>query len=358
MLRHFLAVFLTVTAVALSCRCADAGLFVPGEPADLIPNDGKMDALSFDRFRGKMTELTGAPGALDPRLPASELGKRLAQKMKELEQRKKRLTADEMTLLGALYYRLFRFDSALEILRDAARMGRNNFQAISDLAILFLAQGQYQDALQYLGDAKLLRPKKLPDVSAEQLAWVFKVDDVVRRLVRGRLGERSKKIPPSEVTPDDLFGVEFVGDGGKYQAGVIASAQKAKLPEDAIAIVQQMLLWTPADARLYWLLGELYNASGQLDKALTIMNECKDARRFQPDTLREHSQIIQDEINRRQEEQAANQRASAEKQEADRRQHRHIVIGVSVVGAVIVLSLLYWQVGLIVRKFARKEVDR
>ena len=38
--------------------------------------------------------------------------------------------------------------------------------------------------------------------------------------------------------------------------------EKAKLPKYAIEIVQQLLVWLPEDARLYWLLGELYNAQG------------------------------------------------------------------------------------------------
>ena len=56
--------------------------------------------------------------------------------------------------------------------------------------------------------------------------------------------------------------VKFVGASGKFEPGNLAPEEKAKLPKDAIEIVQQLLVWLPEDARLYWLLGELYNAQG------------------------------------------------------------------------------------------------
>jgi hypothetical protein len=60
-----------------------------------------------------------------------------------------------------------------------------------------------------------------------------------------------------------LTPVRFVGDGGKYEAGSIASAEKAKLPPDAVEIIEQLLIWLPHDDRLFWLLGELLNARGE-----------------------------------------------------------------------------------------------
>src|SRR5205085_4989182 len=62
------------------------------------------------------------------------------------------------------------------------------------------------------------------------------------------------KKPPSPV--------RFVGESGKFEPGKLARGEKAKLPGNAIEIVQQLLVWLPGDDRLYWLLGELYNAQG------------------------------------------------------------------------------------------------
>jgi hypothetical protein len=66
--------------------------------------------------------------------------------------------------------------------------------------------------------------------------------------------------------------VRFVGESGDFEPGKIAKAEKAKLdavrkfPSDPgpIDIVQQLLIWLPDDQRLFWLLGELYNAAADL----------------------------------------------------------------------------------------------
>ena len=55
--------------------------------------------------------------------------------------------------------------------------------------------------------------------------------------------------------------IKFVNDKGVFEPGM-SSAELKKLPRDAREIVQQLLLWLPDDLRLYWLLGEIYNAEG------------------------------------------------------------------------------------------------
>ena len=41
-----------------------------------------------------------------------------------------------------------------------------------------------------------------------------------------------------------------------------------------MALVQQLLLWFPEDTRLLWLLGELYNASGEMRAADQVFDDC------------------------------------------------------------------------------------
>jgi hypothetical protein len=74
--------------------------------------------------------------------------------------------------------------------------------------------------------------------------------------------------------------VRFVNDAGVYEPGVLASAERDKLPPDALAIVQQLLLWFPLDTRLYWLLAELYAAADDLDSAAVILEECTWSRAY------------------------------------------------------------------------------
>jgi hypothetical protein len=102
---------------------------------------------------------------------------------------------------------------------------------------------------------------------------------------------------------DDLFGGEkgslhFVGDSGRYEAGKLAAKEREKLPSDAVAIVQQLLLWIPGggpgleDTRLYWLLGELYNAEGYTVTAAQIFDQCVFNRGYTFPEIREHQKIV------------------------------------------------------------------
>jgi hypothetical protein len=86
------------------------------------------------------------------------------------------------------------------------------------------------------------------------------------KLVRMR-----QKEPKTTTGLDNLFGVPFVGALGKPEAGKINPAARKKLPADDVAIVQQLALWLPSDARLLWLLGELANAHGDVRTAAAIL---------------------------------------------------------------------------------------
>src|SRR5579871_548300 len=154
---------LAVTILSAVNGAVRAGLYTPGEPADFVPKDGKVFALAFDpTFRLKFLELTGAGAALDPRFRTSDLGKRILAKVNEMEPRKARLNAEELTTLGAYEYRLASFDPAMGDLLQATRMDRANFRATSDLGMVYFVQGQYTEAFQYLAGAKTLQLKELP----------------------------------------------------------------------------------------------------------------------------------------------------------------------------------------------------
>src|SRR2546429_240416 len=71
---------------------------------------------------------------------------------------------------------------------------------------------------------------------------------------------------------DDLLGVRFVNDKGEYEPGRLGAAQRKKLRADAVASVQQVALWLPADGRLLWLLGELAASHGDVRTAAAIMD--------------------------------------------------------------------------------------
>src|SRR4029079_19683820 len=89
-----------------------------------------------------------------------------------------------------------------------------------------------------------------------------------------------RKPNPETEEPFRLFGdVKFVNVAGAYEPGNLGPTERQKLPKDAVAIVQHLLLWAPGDTSLYWLLGELYAADGQLEDAKLRFDPRVDAPR-------------------------------------------------------------------------------
>jgi hypothetical protein len=136
-------------------------------------------------------------------------------------------------------------------------------------------------------------PPTVKGWSAAQRDWLRKFDDTYLphyyRLQRNDAEAKPRPAPEAE-EPTPLFPlpdkdgraapVRFVNDAGVYEPGTLAAAERAKLPPDALAVVQQMLLLFPGDTRLYWLLAELYAADDKLDEALKILDECAWSRQY------------------------------------------------------------------------------
>ncbi len=342
-MRHLIFALLALTTVT---NAANAGLYESGEPYEFVPNDGKVAAHSFDSFRIRLSDLRSIPV---PSPQPSALRRKYLERRDELNAVRRRLNASELDVLGSCYYRLLDRDGALSAWLEASRKDPRNFAAYSNLALLHFDMGDLLNARRYQVDVQL--PLVIPGMTEQQTAWFVKVEGYLRRLMKTRY-DQGKGIAPEQLRPDDLFGVEFVGDDG-YQAGHIAAAQKENVPEDAIAIVQQLLLWLPHDSRLQWLLAELYNANGDPGSALTLLRECIDPFRFRPALLDEHRRILekhfedlqaQDEQQRQQEEEHRRQK------ETQKRGSFWLVV---LIGGVVVTGLVGWQLFILFRRVAR-----
>lgn len=226
----------------------------------------------------------------------SDRGKVDARVRQALQKPAAARTPIEKVALAVDLLRLNRPDEAQGVLGSE----RSGYLANVTLAHLAIAQGQWAKALDYLDIAnEETPPQELPGISAAQLAWSVKLNrGPLMKFIQLRLHEeKSQKVPPEEERPDDLFGIRFVNDAGHYEPGQLAAAEKAKLPggdfTEALATVQQLVLWFPFDTRLYWLLGELYTAQGEFKTALDIMNECVDSGRFSNrKVLMEHREAV------------------------------------------------------------------
>ncbi len=207
--------------------------------------------------------------------------------------------ADKVNLSYYLIY-LGRADEAVALLRElASDRQKNNFMASANLAAAYLAAGNLRAALGSTDDALHFLKRGWTGWGKEQVEWYRRMEEVQKKLIRLRLREAAKEgraKPPENV--DDLFGVRFVGEDGDYQAGRIAEAEKAKLPKDAFVVAQQLVLWYPNDTRLYWLVGELLNADGQVPEARTVLDQCSDPRGLNAVELRRHRQVLAEAMSK------------------------------------------------------------
>jgi hypothetical protein len=300
----------SVVGLALVAGPGRASLYSPEAPFAIPIEDGKPSQLPFDEFKRRRAVLTNAmiepkageqtnpdrqafldrieqraPKGKDPKKPLTE-----AEEQRAL----RKMPAGEVAALATDRLRVGQVDRAMNAL--FTKRGGGYFVA-TGLAHAHAASGEWTDALNRHTerDFDVDMPEEVKGLSKPQRDWWEKLDaDYVTWFYRIRAadaearakttaGEREKLDEVEEILPlfpvpreggKPLPPVRFVNDAGEYQPGVIAASEKAKLPPDAIAIVQQLILWFPGETRLYWLLAELYAAENDLDSAIAIFDEC------------------------------------------------------------------------------------
>lgn len=230
---------------------ASAGLHYSGEKFAELPS--RMSGFLVDH-RSLRAAAVERPGDL-PVSPLRDDYLLAADRLEKLA-KTRALTADELADLGAVYVRLGKPDRAVSLLTPVVRKNPDHFRLAANLGTAFQLAGDLDRAAEYLEEAVRLAPEKLKD--AER--WHLK-------LVRLRAKEGRAANAPA--APDALFGVGYSGEPAK-----LADAERKKLPDDAVAVVQQLALWLPADGRLLWQLGELANAHGDVRTAAAILDGC------------------------------------------------------------------------------------
>jgi hypothetical protein len=261
--------FLVLLLLAIAAESARAGLYYSGEAMAELPSQWRGFLLDQRMLRNiALKPAAGAP-ASPARLHYQEEAAKLDKAARE-----RKLTADELADLGALYLRLGDVAKAIELLRDAQREYPNHFHIVANLGTAWQLQGDLGQAAACLQQAVRLAPGKLQKAEEYQLKLV-------------RLRQRQSRDAQGL---DDLFGISYADDAGAYHPGRLAAAQRKKLPSDAAAIAQQLALWLPADGRLLWQLAELANAHGDVKTAAAIMDGCVDQFGLRSPELRRHRQ--------------------------------------------------------------------
>lgn len=249
---------------------ARAGLHYSGETQNELPAN----------WRGFLPDHRALRTLAVPRAAAGPVYDTYADALLRLEAaaRSGPLTAGQAADLGAVYIRLGKPEKAVEVLRQARRRAPDDFRLAANLGTAWQLAGDLEQAAAALDDAVRLAPARWKPFEAAH-----------RTLVRLRL--REGKAAKDPATPDDLFGVRYVGESGKPEPGTMAAADRGKLPADAAAVVQQLALWLPADGRLLWHLGEIANAASDVRTAANILDGCVTEFGMKSPALRARRQI-------------------------------------------------------------------
>jgi tetratricopeptide (TPR) repeat protein len=150
--------------------------------------------------------------------------------------------------LASVLIRLRQTDQALDLLRRYVRDRRPTFAVFANLAHAHAVRGEWREAITAHQTA--LDDCRFP-IAIKHGEWLKRLENQYYRkwlIIRER--EARDKLPVSEQLPLPLF------DGPP--------------PADAIAIVQQLLLWDHSDVRLQWLLADLYRQAHRPRAALKI----------------------------------------------------------------------------------------
>jgi hypothetical protein len=205
-----------------------------------------------------------------------------AQQVDALERELKNgtLSMEERANLGGCYIRLGQPGKAINLLSAG---DRDHFLIRANLASAYFLSGEPERAVIHQEEVLRQWPLVWAGWNGGQNAWYRQCERVFLTLLRARIAEKQRDerdkargIPAAPKEVDPIFpGVRFVGPGkdGAYAAGRLATEVYDRLPPNAYGIALQLVLWYPQDVRLYWLLAELLNASGNVIAASQIFDE-------------------------------------------------------------------------------------
>ncbi len=340
-----------------------AGLYIPALPTqgpEISPQGVK--SLPFSIFRRDVLE--DMLRIANPQPPESKIRQQVlkAKDMLSAKFRTGSLTLPDRVNLSGYQIRLRQYQDAIDLLTPVATRECRNFMVFANLATAEQLAGNLERAISHLEQALDVWPSEWPGLTADQLRWHHKVEKYQLALLRRRWADSRLQSKPAPAL-DSLFvkdgqPVRFVGDNGKYEAGKIAPAERDKLPPDALAIVQQLLIWLPDDVLLYWQLGEVLNASGDVSSAATVFDDCVWKRRLDAPELRLHRQIVAEAAQVKSEESATalegSDNSPAPASGPNWLPDRNKLWTAGSIFAIIIAALAYFQI----REFRRRRAGR
>ena len=267
---------------------------MPGEPPLLPPNP------TFSQTRLVLSELRGlAMAEQSEQLKAqsglypfySGLRKTVEEKIAQ-----GKATLDEEIQLGGCLLRLNQPAKAMAVLEAAWKKAPADFPSkhllLANLATAYGVNDLFIDrAVDTQRDAIKAWPG--PEKDFKKWEAAFRAEVVFLKLLqekqlKGNSRERPEDAPPA------VFG-NFSNEWKKstFQPGKTSIAFYERFPPDSMEICSLFLTWLPLDNQLYWLYGELLNATGDKIAAGKVLDELINARQMSNSpALFEHSKIL------------------------------------------------------------------
>ena len=265
------ATFAIAVLFLLAPAVGRAGLYYSGEEVAELPSQWRGFLIDQRVLRSIAVKPTGAN-------PANPARKRYEAEAEKLAKAAKNgtLNPDAIADLGAIYMRLGEAGKALEVLQPAQRTHPDIFRLNANLGTAWQLNGDLDQAAACLQQSVRLAPDKFK-----------RAEECHLKLVRQRThnSRETEKL-------DDLFGVRYLGVGGKYAAGRLDADQRRVLPDDAPALLQQLAIWLPADGRLLWQMGELAAVNGDVATAAAMLDGCVTEFGMRSSELREHRRAL------------------------------------------------------------------
>ena len=256
---------LTLVAMLAISPMASAGIFSQNEPCPFEMNpDGTAKPLPLNVFKLFLNDRVEALQATTPEFqPGSttRLNFKGFLRQRILTDLKGTPSRAAMVGLSADLLRLGRPHDVIEFLKPTLQDRTLDYRLLAHLSMAHAALGDWDLALKRNADAVLdgEPPTELAGTKPEQLKWMLKIDKTYTRAwLLSAQRDANPATRPAEPDVPPLFA-------------------KAR-PADAVAVAQQMVLWSPLDANLLWLLGALYLENGQAAEAFDILEQCRDRK--------------------------------------------------------------------------------
>ena len=254
---------------------ASAGIFSPNEPCPFeVSAEGVATPLPLNVFKLYLNERVAA---LQPTSSDFQAGIANAPTFKGLA-RQRLAGATRLPVRGELLgqsadlLRLGQYRPVIELLKPTLQDRSLDYRLLAHLSLAHAGLGDWDLAVKRNVDAVLDgdAPAELKGTKAEQLKWMLKIDKTYTRpWLLAAQRDANPQYRTTDPEPLPLF--------------------PSGPPPDAVAIAQQMVLWSPLDANLLWWLGSIHLEKEQVREAFDILEQCRERKLTWPKFRQQHA---------------------------------------------------------------------